>query len=296
MVKVIFVKKNGSLKNSSIKLDNLDNLYKKCLFSSNNHFDNRNIWSHDNNVFYSIFSKNKGKAGNENKYELPPPIDNELYFGTMVILKHSKKMYDIDNLLSRISPLQTKKLFRVVEKDPVLDQFSEFVDFFSSMTKDQLEDYVEFIEDNEVEIMSDQVWRMLDIQDKRELFSKDPNLFDSWWNSLHHSEVEYYMTRIVENKRLISPKKVLEFIRKLQVITDGTKKRNLKYYPLPEGKFLTVQLIGDKLAISSKDVKKLDATKNLLVARGNYFLEERTKTSPNGEKIFTYLFLTKNVD
>ena len=207
-----------------------------------------------------------------------------------------KDKYDIDNLLSRISPLQTKKLFRVVEKDPVLDQFSEFVDFFSSMTKDQLEDYVEFIEDNEVEIMSDQVWRMLDIQDKRELFSKDPNLFDSWWNSLHHSEVEYYMTRIVENKRLISPKKVLEFIRKLQVITDGTKKRNLKYYPLPEGKFLTVQLIGDKLAISSKDVKKLDATKNLLVARGNYFLEERTKTSPNGEKIFTYLFLTKNVD
>ena len=99
MVKVIFVKKNGSLKNSSIKLDSLDNLYKKCLFSSNNHFDNRNIWSHDNNVFYSIFSKNKGKAGNENKYELPPPIDNELYFGTMVILKHSKKMYDIDNLL-----------------------------------------------------------------------------------------------------------------------------------------------------------------------------------------------------
>jgi len=207
-----------------------------------------------------------------------------------------KDKYDIDNLLTRISPLQTEKLFRVVEKDPILDQFSEFVDFFSSMTKDQLEDYVEFIEDNEVEIMSDQVWRMLDIQDKRELFSKDPNLFDSWWNSLHHSEVEYYMTRIVENKRLISPKNVLEFVRKLKVITDGTKKRNLKYYPLPEGKYLTVQLVGDKLAISSKDVKKLEATKHLLVSRGNYFLEERYKISPNGEKIFTYLFLTKNVD
>jgi hypothetical protein len=94
MVKVIFVKKNGTLKNSSIKLDNLNNLYKKCLFSSNNNFESRNIWSLDNNTFYTIYSKNKGKAGSENKYELPPPIDSRLYFGTMVILKHSKKIID----------------------------------------------------------------------------------------------------------------------------------------------------------------------------------------------------------
>ena len=99
MVKVIFIKKNGTLKNSSIKLDNFDNLYKKCLFSSNNNFDHRNMWSLDNKVFYSIFAKNKGKAGTENKYDLPPPIDNHLFFGTMVILKHSNKMYDINNLL-----------------------------------------------------------------------------------------------------------------------------------------------------------------------------------------------------
>ena len=102
MVKVVFVKKNGSLKNSNIKIDNLDQLYKKCLFSSNNNFDHRNMWcstdNNNNNCFYSIFAKNKGKAGTENKYELPPPIDSKLYFGTMIILKHSKKIYDIDNL------------------------------------------------------------------------------------------------------------------------------------------------------------------------------------------------------
>ena len=73
------------------------------------------------------------------------------------------------------------------------------------------------------------------------------------------------------------------------------QKKNLKYYPLPAGKFLTVQLIGDKLAISSKDSKKLEDVKELLVSRGNYFLEERTKIGPHGDKIFTYLFLTKNV-
>ena len=103
------------------------------------------------------------------------------------------------------------------------------------------------------------------------------------------------MTRIVENQRLIEPENTLEFIRKLKEITGGKKKRNLKYYPLPAGKYLTVQLVGDKLAISSKDIKKLDGVKDLLVSRGNYFLEERYKISPNGEKIFTYLFLTKNI-
>ena len=80
-----------------------------------------------------------------------------------------------------------------------------------------------------------------------------------------------------------------------KVTPGGKKKRNLKYYPLPAGKYLTVQLVGDKLAISSKDIKKLDGVKDLLVSRGNYFLEERYKISPNGEKIFTYLFLTKNI-
>lgn len=206
-----------------------------------------------------------------------------------------KDKYEIDSLLSRISPLQTKSLFKIINKDPVLDQFSEFIDFFSSMNKEQLDDYIDFIEDNEVEIMSDQVWRMVDKQDQKELFTKDPNVFDAWWNTLHHSEIEYYMTRIVENQRLIEPENTLEFIRKLKEITGGKKKRNLKYYPLPAGKYLTVQLVGDKLAISSKDIKKLDGVKDLLVSRGNYFLEERYKISPNGEKIFTYLFLTKNI-
>ena len=207
-----------------------------------------------------------------------------------------KDKYDIDNLLSRISPLQTKKLFKIPNTDPTLDQFSEFIDFFQNLSKKQIEEYVDFIEDNEMEIMSDQVWRMLDNQDKRELFNKDPNLFDSWWKTLHHSEVEYYMDRIVASKRLIEPKNVLKFIKRVHNITKEDKsRRSLKHYPLEAGKFLTVQLIGDKLAISSKDVEKLESVKELLESRGNYFLEERHKISPDGSKIFTYLFITKEI-
>lgn len=204
--------------------------------------------------------------------------------------------FDIDNLLSRISPLQTDKLFRVPKQDPVMDKFSEFIDFFSSLSKKAAEEYIEFIEDNESDIMSDQVWRLVDKQDRRELFNNDPNKFDLWWSTLHHSEVEYYMTRLVENQRLIKPSEVLGFIKKLKVIEEKQDSpRNIKYYPLDTGKYLTVQMIGDKLAISSKDVIKLESVKELLISRGNFFIEERCKTSPQGDKIYTYLFLTKGV-
>ena len=98
MVKCILIKKGGTVKCSNLKLSSLNEIYKKCGFMNNNNFDHRNIWSLDNNVFYSIFAKNKGKAGTENKYELPPPLDSTLFFGTMIILKHSSKIYDINNL------------------------------------------------------------------------------------------------------------------------------------------------------------------------------------------------------
>ena len=87
MVKVVFIKKTGTLRNSSVKLNNVNELYKKCLFSSNKNFSKRHTWTINNNK-YSIFAKSSGKGGNENKYELPPPIDSELYFGTMVAVKH----------------------------------------------------------------------------------------------------------------------------------------------------------------------------------------------------------------
>jgi hypothetical protein len=34
----------------------------------------------------SVYAKAKGKAGGENKYDFPPPIDNVLFFGTCVLV------------------------------------------------------------------------------------------------------------------------------------------------------------------------------------------------------------------
>ena len=36
----------------------------------------------------SLYAWIDGKAGRENKHELPPPVDNELYFGNIYVFKH----------------------------------------------------------------------------------------------------------------------------------------------------------------------------------------------------------------
>ena len=45
-------------------------------------------FNHDGRTI-SIFAFTNGTPGNENKYELPPPIDQTLYFGCLVIIAHN---------------------------------------------------------------------------------------------------------------------------------------------------------------------------------------------------------------
>lgn len=45
----------------------------------------------------SIYASSNGKAGNENQYDLPPPIDSQLYFGNVLALCHE------DSKLTKLS-------------------------------------------------------------------------------------------------------------------------------------------------------------------------------------------------
>ena len=47
-----------------------------------------------------VWSRNDGKANTENKYDFPPPIDNDLYFGKCLIVCYEKnKLCDVSNSL-----------------------------------------------------------------------------------------------------------------------------------------------------------------------------------------------------
>ena len=88
MVKVVIIEKSGAAKTSSIKSFSKNELYKKCNFRNATNFVKIVTWKYSGSQNVSIFGKNKGRAGSENKCDLPPPVDKELYFGKLIVLLH----------------------------------------------------------------------------------------------------------------------------------------------------------------------------------------------------------------
>ena len=63
---------------------------------NNKHISKLNIWKH-NNYDFVIYGCESGNAGEENKYDLPPPIDCELYFDDLYVIKlNNNKLQDLN--------------------------------------------------------------------------------------------------------------------------------------------------------------------------------------------------------
>lgn len=94
MPEVICIKKNGnlktielsSLKSVPINLDSLSKMDIKKLKTINGYSSECDFNLDDYTV--TILGKTNGKAGSENKKELPPPIDNKIYFGNVYAIAH----------------------------------------------------------------------------------------------------------------------------------------------------------------------------------------------------------------
>jgi hypothetical protein len=67
--------------------------YKKCGFKNNKDFNIRHTWttqSSGQSLYISLYAKNKSKTANfVNKYEFPPPVASELYFGTCMLISYT---------------------------------------------------------------------------------------------------------------------------------------------------------------------------------------------------------------
>ena len=101
MVKAVIIDKNSNKKESALNYDYAE-FYKKCNYRNNNNFDVRHTWEfkeQGETYYVSVFAKDKGRANSENKYDLPPPIDSTLYYGTILIVKtFTKGSFEKDNL------------------------------------------------------------------------------------------------------------------------------------------------------------------------------------------------------
>jgi hypothetical protein len=89
MVKIIIIEKNSAIQETDLKSYDESELYKKAGLKSAKDFELQTEWGAeiDGKVYsVSVFGKATGRAGHENKYEFPPPIDNILLFGSCVLV------------------------------------------------------------------------------------------------------------------------------------------------------------------------------------------------------------------
>ena len=86
---VLIVEKQGNVKTLSIKDYKEEELYKKCGFKKAGDFIKQTEWKvklDGKRYFVTLFGKTDGKAGGENKYDFPPPVDHTLFFGSCVLV------------------------------------------------------------------------------------------------------------------------------------------------------------------------------------------------------------------
>jgi len=141
----------------------LKDYYKKCGFRNDKNFELRNSWKvkdEGENKYVSVFAKNNGRANSENKFELPPPLDNELYFGSILIVLHKEKekyeLEDLEDLTIEKWEKFYEKLYGGFEDLGEEDSYSSEEEIDPEMlTKDGYSKEDGFVVDSDEEIIDD---------------------------------------------------------------------------------------------------------------------------------------------
>ena len=91
---IIIIDKTGTIKSSKVPIDFEETeLYKKCRFKKPDNFEKRHTWKlrmEGESLRVSLYARDHGVANTENKYDLPPPVDTTLYFGSIALVARTK--------------------------------------------------------------------------------------------------------------------------------------------------------------------------------------------------------------
>ena len=94
MVKIVIVGKFGESKTLNVSNLNLEKLYKKCNFRKKDYFSKRHTWTvkkENKSIYIHLYAKNSGRPATINKFELPPPVDKDLFYGAFAIVASTDK-------------------------------------------------------------------------------------------------------------------------------------------------------------------------------------------------------------
>jgi hypothetical protein len=103
---ILVIDKMGAIKEINIKEYKEEDLHKKANFKSAEGFALQTTWtglsvkepSVKPDISVSVYGKKAGKAGQENKYEFPPPIDSVLFFGGCVLVAKTESDESVRDL------------------------------------------------------------------------------------------------------------------------------------------------------------------------------------------------------
>ena len=107
---ILIINKLGKVKELNVRTFEESELFKKAGFKNSDGFERHQQWDIELNnekLSISVYGKTNGRAGQENKYEMPPPIDNTLFFGSLVLVC----MDQGDNVVS----IESKKWEKIYE-------------------------------------------------------------------------------------------------------------------------------------------------------------------------------------
>ena len=135
MTKIVVVDKNCNIKDVNVKNLTRDVIYKKCNFRKKEGFERRTTWNIDKFDIdkVELWSRDAGKSGQENKYDLPPPVDSALYFGSIALVA-----CDEDGDLIDMSKETWKKIYEHL--------FGGFEDLDDENTDEESEDELDDVD------------------------------------------------------------------------------------------------------------------------------------------------------
>tara|TARA_A100001015_G_scaffold194614_1_gene216978 strand:+ start:2411 stop:2893 length:483 start_codon:yes stop_codon:yes gene_type:complete len=149
-MKIIIIDKHCSIK--EVNNHNIHDLYKQCGFKKINGYIKHHTWvvTIDKNIHrVSVYGKDTGRAGMENKYELPPPVDNVLFFGKIALV-HDDEDLTID-LWNKIYEKLFGGFFELDKEEELSDdELDEYPDEMKTKSGYLKDDFVVSDDDSDV--------------------------------------------------------------------------------------------------------------------------------------------------
>lgn len=93
---VLFIEKNGTVKEMLLKEIIPEELYRKASFKTAEGFGVQSTWAKEGKHNINLYARKNGRAGSENKYDFPPPVDSELFFGGCILTNKNSDGVFID--------------------------------------------------------------------------------------------------------------------------------------------------------------------------------------------------------